>query len=508
MGLLGLLIVLILTATPAWAANWYVRAAATGSADGSDWTNAFTCPPSSGNYIRGDTIWVAVGNYQSCATWNLDKAASGTTLVTIQSPTVSAHGTEAGWDNSYVGQAVLREIVFTTSHWVLDGITGGSPSAWKTGFGIKIKATTLGSIVRVQEGDNITLQHVEIEGRGTSCTDGNRLIHTSATGTVTNFTLRYAYLHDVCGVPIFTRSADGMLFEYVWVARNKSTSTSHAEGISAVGTNNVTVRYTIWEDIEGTCSICFEATGWKLYGNVFFFTPTYIANGGAGPDSTPGTGNGSIATWTGSAVTNSVVYNNTFINYDIGISSRIYFDPAGASGNEARNNIWVTSANSANHQGATLSHNSYWDTPSTDSGTGSETGLTGDPLVNWVGENFQLVGATTAGITLDAPYNTDPNGQIRGADGVWDRGAYEFTAGNTTGVMFRGLVEFIGLIFNLAALGWIVGRLTHGRILWGIVALSQYGYAAWTMDRDHVFSRTYLWARIRSLAGREKTSRA
>ena len=105
--------------------------------------------------------------------------------------------------------------------------------------------------------------------------------------------------------------------------------------------------------------------------------------------------------------------------------------------------------------------------------------------------------ATCVGLTLASPYAQDLEGNTRGGDGTWDRGAYEFTAGNTTGVMFRGLAEFIGLIFNLAALGWIAGRLTHGRTFWGIVALVQYGHAHWAGGRRHVVSRTDRQARDR-----------
>src|SRR5437899_8360956 len=51
-----------------------------------------------------------------------------------------------------------------------------------------------------------------------------------------------------------------------------------------------------------------------------------------------------------------------------------------------------------------------------------------NPFVDWVNENYHLLAATQAGNTLSAPYNTDPDGNTRGADGVWDRGAFEFGA--------------------------------------------------------------------------------
>jgi hypothetical protein len=41
-----------------------------------------------------------------------------------------------------------------------------------------------------------------------------------------------------------------------------------------------------------------------------------------------------------------------------------------------------------------------------------------------------LAAPTTAGSPLASPYNTDLLGKTRGADGTWDRGAFEFDAGN------------------------------------------------------------------------------
>ena len=55
------LLLVLLFCTPVQAANHYVRAGATGSADGTDWTNAFTDLPAT--LTRGDTYFVADGTY-------------------------------------------------------------------------------------------------------------------------------------------------------------------------------------------------------------------------------------------------------------------------------------------------------------------------------------------------------------------------------------------------------------------------------------------------------------
>ena len=80
--------------------NCYVRAGATGSKNGSDWTNAYTDLPAS--LTRGATYYVAAGTY---APHVFNDAVSGTTLITLLAPTTTTHGTSTGWNSSYVGQA-------------------------------------------------------------------------------------------------------------------------------------------------------------------------------------------------------------------------------------------------------------------------------------------------------------------------------------------------------------------------------------------------------------------
>ena len=81
-----LLGILLIGAPSAQAANHYVRAGATGSASGNDWTNAYTALPSS--LIRGDTYYIADGSY---AGYIFNTAASGTTLITIKKTVITDH---------------------------------------------------------------------------------------------------------------------------------------------------------------------------------------------------------------------------------------------------------------------------------------------------------------------------------------------------------------------------------------------------------------------------------
>lgn len=425
------LVLIALTPFGLTAADCYIRAGGTGTAScPADWSVARDDLPAT--LTRGNTYYVADGNYGN---YTFNDAASGSTLITIKKAIVADHGTETGWLDTYGdGQAVFSVLLFDQPYYTFDGVTGGGPGSWKTNFGFKITTPTAGTkLIRIdQPATNITIRHTELAHRGTSgpdTADDGLYIGVPVGGNVTNITVSYCYLHDFRRVPVLTRRLDGMVFEYCWVARNESTAAQHSEAWSGELSDNVTIRYSVWEDIEGTGVILMGADnptgtdshGWEIYGNVFVYTPTSDRSGIT---------NGIIGSWAGYNVTNVKIYNNAFINFtkDLGGARFGFFASPGGTvvGVEARNNIWIAGTN-ANHIGVnTLSHNSYYDTATTDSGTGTETGLTGDPLVDWVNENYHLLAATTAGTTLLSPYDTDSDGNTRGADGTWDRGAFEF----------------------------------------------------------------------------------
>ena len=122
-------LLLLVTPSLAHAANHYVRAAASGTASGNDWTNAYTDLPAA--LTRGDTYYVAAGTY---GIHTFGDTASGTTVITIKSPTVTDHGTGTGWSDSFVGQATFvgpaspvavgfAIFYFTTGYYTIDGVS-------------------------------------------------------------------------------------------------------------------------------------------------------------------------------------------------------------------------------------------------------------------------------------------------------------------------------------------------------------------------------------------------
>jgi hypothetical protein len=67
-----------------------------------------------------------------------------------------------------------------------------------------------------------------------------------------------------------------------------------------------------------------------------------------------------------------------------------------------------------------------WDAPTTCSNNVLDT--VPDPFVSYPAD-LHLRAASAAGATVGPPYDRDLDGRLRGADGHWDIGAYEYGAG-------------------------------------------------------------------------------
>ena len=410
-------------ASSADAANRYVRSGATGAANGSDWTNAYPSLPAT--LTRGDTYYIATGNYGG---YGFNTAQSGTTPITIKKATAADHGTDVGWSSSFgTGQAVFSgKFDFNSGWWVIDGQVGGGPGSWTSGFGFKVQYGG-GSVIDIS-GSNITIRHVEAQGNGGDG-DGTGQANDIVAVSGSNVTLSYAYLYGA-GRCIYFLSGANLIFEYNYTGYHESTAAQHSEIASiwkwsTTAPANITYRYSVFTHAEGTGGLIMEGDGLFVYGNVFYKP--------AGDNWEHG--NGLIGTWTVNTLTNVKVYNNSFINTNTGwmILGTLFTPPT--TGNEARNNLFY-SATSIGGLGSlfpTFSHNHYVDSalPSVTESTRSTA--TGSPVMNYQGLDFRLKAATPAGMTLPAPYNRDMFGNVRGADGTWDRGAVEFGGTTTTG---------------------------------------------------------------------------
>ena len=110
-----LLVVLsaLLFSVPSWAANYHVRKAATGSNNGSDWTNAWNDLNNISGIAAGDTVYIAAGTYTGAYSFSVS-GTSGS-RITIKRATVAEHGSSTGWSSGYDGTVTVNATSSSTT---------------------------------------------------------------------------------------------------------------------------------------------------------------------------------------------------------------------------------------------------------------------------------------------------------------------------------------------------------------------------------------------------------
>ena len=412
----------VLFATPVFAANWYVRpnGGSYSSEDGSDWTNAYDgfSDIAWGSVSCGDTIWVAGGTY----TQNLTIAkncSSGSQLYIRRARADSTDCTEAtGWDAGYA----------STVHQVNTGIRNNGDYDYVTvsgrttasggthGWYIDYTGSTGGSGVAYGNGADVdynTIEYVDIQGPGyiEYTTDGRGLDITPGYSVLSGHnTYSHLKVWD-WESGIYCGWSEYEIFEYIEVygLRAVNWASYHPNMFYLHDANYITIRYGNFHGALGE-GIFFtnndtNIDGAYIYGNVFhsFSGSTQKA---IQPDNT--------------GTTNDIqVYNNTFdytylTFYGDGI--------AGATNSNTKNNIFSRCQSGCGSIGTTS------DNLSTST----------DVFVDRSGADYHIVATISggyprdAGATLTSTYNTDPDGNTRGADGTWDIGAYEYDSGGDT----------------------------------------------------------------------------
>jgi len=416
------------------AADHFVRPGATGTGSGADWTNAYPSLPAS--LIRGDKYFLADGSYGS---YTFDDANSGTAVITLTKATEASHGTDVGWSSAYGdGQAVFSHWDIFTDYYTFDGVTRNSD--WRSGgvnaYGIKVAGTRP---VRIDNaagtgGDNLTFRYVDFQGGGRDTGAGDDVIYGLAGNS--NLTFQNCALHDSDRTIFLMRGSwRNLTVDHSYLARNTSTPATHGEMLSMTDSDTVVFSNNIIEDIEGTAVWAGlnggAASNWKIYGNVIFHSAAYAANTGRTSDHNLGIAG--IVYVANDASNNNRgdnfwVYNNTIYNIK-GTYSGVVIQAG--SGNIVQNNIWSGSVRTNNSFSGTLSNNWYFNTQADFDSSSTKTLCSSNcnVFVGAASKDFTLATAVPGGATLAAPFNVDPNGNQRGADGTWDRGAFEFRGG-------------------------------------------------------------------------------
>ena len=406
-------------ALPSWSATKFVNKAASGSGNGTSWANAWTNVSSIGwsGLAAGDVVCVAGGTYSG----NLSTGKSGASgnPITIRRATAAdstcGSGT-AGWSAAFDSQVAIAGINLANDYVTIDGAvpngftmtvanSSGSPSA------VGVSAPTNG----------VTLRYIEVAGPcGTAACNQNgdsRSINLNSwTGSSyalqNNMTIQYSNLHGSCTI-LWSAHSTNLIIEHTRFADSSDSTPGnpncHPNVIAEQDSTNATFRYnevTNWE-VEGimACPNGGCSSSWDIYGNVW-----HDPMGGSYPRvlESQGNANGPYH-----------VYNNTFVNVSYAVMSTAN-GGSFATGSAGANNIfWNSPSGGLPTQNYDICNSSCGE-------TNSQTYSATDLFVNYAGHDYHLAKATTAGQTLTAPFNIDYDGNTRGADGVWDRGAYEY----------------------------------------------------------------------------------
>jgi hypothetical protein len=461
-----LLAMLFLSIVSAEAANRYVRAGATGASNGSDWNNAYTQLPST--LTRGDTYYVADGTYPG---YTFDDAISGTALITIKKATVVDHGTATGWLDTYGdGQAVFaNEIEINSSYWVIDGNgTHTVPSNNTNNYGFKIASSTssnysgIMSLGNTGAVSNITVRYVHIYNTLASyrpgvqnISNGVRSVRLHPSYTHSFIKLQQLFVENSGSDGIQLNRAQNVLLERSYLRRLgqllPGSPDSHGQALQAFGSqNNLVIRWNVIDACEGQSLLDMGSgseTGIRFYGNVVMIP--YGTTDAGGYNISGGIFGDNATTDT---ISDMRIYNNTFVNLRSSYTftgtmstNFTFYNGNNLASVVSHNNIFFNSESSRWAQEQPTAHSFHASGGlGTAGGTNEQTGLTSSIFVNYTSNDFRLASATQAGLTLTAQpwwnssadtffgqkdYNTDIYGKVRGADGAWDRGAFEFGGG-------------------------------------------------------------------------------
>lgn len=300
----------------------------------------------------------------------------------------------------------------------------------------------------------------------------------STTATVQNISFSYGFIHSIFGMISSAGNVTGLTVANSYLYDNFSDAAQHANALDAnppardgtlTALSNLDFHQNVLRNIMGTGNLmCLTGIcdSWRVYSNVSYYTSDWdTICDSADPFATcgiskfAGDNNGSTCPGACGIVTNSQFFGNTIANIHLksghagADEAGLVFQMPGSTGNLAQDNLWWNCTrgtifqDGANGNPARITHdyNTWLNTgyaagvmalATHDFQVGTAPGgVAANPFVNSFGD-LQLSSETVDphlndGTTLASPYNLDLVGNTRGADGTWERGAYEFDSSNS-----------------------------------------------------------------------------
>jgi hypothetical protein len=411
------------------AGNWFVRPAASGSHSGADWNNAWALSTINWASVQpGDTVWLAGGNYTSGI--NVGKSGTASAPITInrvQSTDVAPAST-AGWQAAFDSQVSITGAnpgvsIESYSNVNISGrIASGIMVTIDSYGGDGLKAAQSGNVA------NLNISYIEFMGppNKTGLSQGRYGINIApSTSTVNNLVIDHCFIHQWCEA-FRACNWNNVTIQYCKIADTDTDNIDHADVAYNYPSTNVTFRHnSIYNSpVDG---IFFEyggAVNWYFYGNIYWnstnhliffkspgtYGPIYIFNN---VFHAPTTATYAYITTNGSTIDAATrVYNNVFWN---------------------TTNDFSSSMSDYNAYNFTSLNGYSWPSDEKHSFT-----FTGSPFVNPAAGNFHQINGSILkdrGISITAAtngfINKDMDGNTRGADGIWDIGAFEYSTGSS-----------------------------------------------------------------------------
>jgi Right handed beta helix region len=389
----------------AGATDHYVCADSTGSATGTDWTNAWPTLQAINwaSISPGDTIYVAGGRYDGQFTIRKDGVKGAPITIQRVRATDKAATAAPGWKAIYDSQVVQYppnkgDAIYwpgKVGNWFK--ISGRVNQGWHI---LRAGDHDAGNGVEIDQAavSNVTLEYIYVEKpeRSVQSNDMRGFDLTPTTGTMANIVMRHCEAKGGSAAMYLTL-AENVLIEYCSFHDQDSLNVSqwHTNVVYCGRMSNSTFRYNKFYNItvEGLYLPDPGNSNVAIYGNLFY-------QGSIGRQS------GARALQFGKIGNTGIrIYNNTFVGLPTGIQlangsfSNCFFQ---------NNIVYQMSLNLG--LGWTSDHNliAAW----------------GDPFVNSASFDYHLK-SQHPGRPLSAPYNIDYDGNLRT---TWSVGAYEFQA--------------------------------------------------------------------------------
>lgn len=399
--------------------TYYIREGASGN--GSTWDNALGSVPSP--LQRGSTYYISDGTYGS---YNFNAPASGSAYITIKKATITDHGTNTGWQNGYGdGQAVFSSSQISSTHWVIDGNTSCTDITNCT-RGIKFASSGGLKILdfTADGNNNIQVKSVDVVGVGENELRGLYF----CCGVYTDILISNVSIQNTGNDGLHLNSSNNIIFDRMYIVGpgpKPEGSGVHPDAIELLsaphpglfpdGKNILRNSIIKWQGqqfwVGAGSSLNRPSGAWDIYGNAFI----------GDCDSQPWVSCTGIKSRSEISIGPLNIYNNTFAClFNL-------FSTGPMSGVFQNNIVWKMWSTSSPLGGGfkSLSHNyNYYDS-SIGSIYGESSGQAGgDIFINKANNGFRLASPTNTGAST--PFPVDMHGNVRGADGVWDRGAYEY----------------------------------------------------------------------------------